>query len=128
MRMIHFLRCVPLIFALLLTMSGPVLAGQPFNSAAFESAQAEGKSILVHIKAPWCPTCKEQQPTINAVAAENPALVIFDVDYDTAKDVMARFGARTQSTLIVFKGKTEINRSSGQTDPALIRAQIAKGL
>ncbi len=38
------------------------------------------------------------------------------------------FGVQKQSTLIVFKGATEVGRSIGDTDKASIEALLAKGL
>lgn len=100
-------------------------AAQPFDTAKFEAAQKDGKAILVEVSAPWCPTCRAQKPTLKSVEAERPDLVTFEVDFDSKKDVLKRFGVRSQSTLIVFKGDKEVNRSTGVTDPAQIRAQIA---
>ena len=54
--------------------------------------------------------------------------MVFDVDFDSAKDVLKQFKVQNQSTLIVFKGGKEIDRSTGQTDPAVIRAMVNKGL
>lgn len=100
-------------------------AAQPFDQGKFQAAQTDGKAILVEVTAPWCPTCRAQKPTLKSVEAERPDLVVFEVDFDSKKDVLQQFGVRAQSTLIVFKGSKEINRSTGVTDPAQIRAQIA---
>jgi thiol-disulfide isomerase/thioredoxin len=102
-------------------------AAQPFNDKAFEQAQASGKTILVEVTAPWCPVCKQQHPILSDVEKERPSLVTYQVDFDSAKSTLKRFGVQMQSTLIVFKGKTEMGRSTGQTDPAKIRGLIAKG-
>ena len=100
-------------------------AAQSFDAAKFDAAQQEGKPILVEVTAPWCPTCRAQKPTLQSIQTERPDLVVFEVDFDTKKDLLQRFGVRSQSTLIVFKGAREINRSTGVTDPAQIRKQIA---
>jgi thioredoxin-like negative regulator of GroEL len=100
-------------------------AAQPFDQAKFDAAQKEGKAILVEVTAPWCPTCRAQKPTLQSIESERPDLIVFDVDFDTKKDVLQRFGVRAQSTLIVFRGTKEISRSTGVTDPSQIRAQIA---
>ncbi|MFD1626613.1 thioredoxin family protein [Azospirillum griseum] len=105
-----------------------VQAGQPFDAAAFQQAQAAAKTILVDVSAPWCPTCQAQKPTVQALEQSQPSLVVFDVDFDTAKDVLRRFKVQYQSTLIVFKGATEVGRSTGETRPDAIRALVAKGL
>lgn len=101
-----------------------------FNMKAFVAAQAQGKSILVDISAPWCPTCAAQKPIIEKFAGEQKFenLKIFDVDFDSRKDVLRRFGAQSQSTLIVFKGAQETGRSVGSTDPAAIGTLLDKAL
>lgn len=100
----------------------------PFTEQAFKSAQADGQPILVDISATWCPTCAQQKPIIDSLAA-TPAfekLVILHVDFDTQKDVVRAMGARMQSTLIVFHGATRKGVSVGDTDPRSIKALLDK--
>ena len=103
-------------------------AGQPFDMGAFQQAQASGKSILVDVTAPWCPTCKQQRPVVQEIEKSTPNLVVYEVDFDSAKDVLKRFRVQSQSTLIVFKGANEVGRSTGETNPANIKALVSKGL
>lgn len=103
-------------------------AAQPFDMSAFQQAQATGKSILVDVTAPWCPTCKQQRPVIQEIEKSTPNLVVYEVDFDSAKDVLKRFRVQSQSTLIVFKGANEVGRSTGETDPANIKALVSKSL
>ena len=35
-----------------------------YTPAAFDAAQKAGRSILVEIHAPWCPTCRAQTPIL----------------------------------------------------------------
>jgi thioredoxin 1 len=102
-------------------------AAQPFDEQSFKQAQAASKTILVDVTASWCPTCRRQRPIIEQIEKEKPNLVVYEVDFDTAKDTLKRFRVQQQSTLIVFKGTKEIGRSTGDTDPARIRALIAQG-
>lgn len=103
-------------------------AGQPFDPGAFQQAQAAGKSVLIDVTAPWCPTCKQQRPAVQEIERSTPSLVVYEVDFDSAKDVLKRFRVQSQSTLIIFKGTNEVGRSTGETDPAKIKALVAKGL
>jgi thioredoxin 1 len=103
---------------------------QPYSEAAFLAAQAAGDSILVHVTAVWCGTCKAQKPKVAALA-ERPEyrnLKIFDVDFDTQADALKRLNVRQQSVLISFKGKTETSRSASQTAIEAIQDQFNKAL
>jgi thioredoxin 1 len=98
----------------------PALAAerQPFDAAALAAEQKAGKSIVVHVSAPWCPTCKAQKPILDKLAAD-PAFkdfVFFDLDFDTGGSALKALNARSQSTLIVFKGEKETGRSAGDTN------------
>ncbi len=99
-----------------------------FTQQAFASAQQEGKPILVDISAPWCPTCAKQRPILSQLMAD-PAfkdLVVYQVDFDTQKDVVRALGAQMQSTLVVFHGAAEKGRSTGDTNAQSIKTLLQK--
>ena len=101
-----------------------------FDAAAFAAAQAAGKPILVAVHADWCPVCTKQKPILSKLGAD-PAmkdLMVFVVDFDTQKDVTQRFGVQKQSTLIVFRGNGERDRSVGVSDEAALKALLAKAV
>ena len=102
----------------------------PFDAKAFQAAQEQGRPILVYVSAPWCPTCAAQKPILANLAArpEFRELSIFDVDFDTQKDLLRTFNVRMQSTFVVFKGRTEVARSVGETRPAMIESVIKKAI
>ncbi|SFI69335.1 Thioredoxin [Bosea sp. OK403] len=103
---------------------------RPFTTADFAAAQKAGKPILVEIHADWCPTCKAQAPIISDLRkqARFKDLMVMRVDFDGQKDAVKRFGARTQSTLITFKGSLETGRSVGDTNSASIETLLAKAI
>ena len=113
--------------ALLLSASLVAQAGQPFDTKAFQQAQTAGKTILIDVTASWCPTCRQQRPIVQEIEKEKPNLVVYEVDFDTAKDFLKRYHVQYQSTLIMFRGVNEVGRSTGETDPGRIRALVAKG-
>ena len=98
----------------------------PFTQEGFVTAQKAGRPILVHITASWCPTCKAQRPILSKLSAEPrfKDLAVFDVDFDSQKDVVRAFNAPMQSTLITFKGSAELGRSVGDTDAKSIEALL----
>jgi thioredoxin 1 len=112
--------------------AAPALAAtaQPFNDAVFVEAQRAGKPIFVAIHASWCPICKAQTPILAQLMADPKFkdLVYLTIDFDSQKDLVRRFGARMQSTLISFKGATEQARSVGDTNRQSIAALLNKVL
>jgi thioredoxin 1 len=102
----------------------------PFDTKAFEDAQTAGKAILVEITAPWCPTCKAQAPIL-AKLSSTPKfkdMVRFNIDFDSQKDLLRKFNVRMQSTMIAFKGKQEVGRSTGDTNPDSIERLLEKSI
>jgi thiol-disulfide isomerase/thioredoxin len=115
------------VFALL--FSGLAFAvGKPFDQAAFDSANASGKPILVAVHADWCPTCKAQDPLLTELLKQPQYkdFVAYRVDYDSQKDVVKRFKVPMQSTLLVFKGGKEVGRSTGETRKDELAALMKK--
>lgn len=116
--------------AMMISAPGWAATQVKFDAAAFAAAQAAGKPILVAIHADWCPVCTKQKPILSKLGAE-PAmkeLMVFVVDFDAQKDVTLRFGAQKQSTLIVFRGTAERDRSVGVTEEAALKALLAKAV
>jgi thioredoxin-like negative regulator of GroEL len=112
------------------SLSLPALAATeaPFTQPAFAAAQKAGQPVLVHVTAPWCPVCAKQKPILSTLLAEPKYkdLMVFDVDFDSQKDVLHAFGVQKQSTLIAFHGESEKARSTGETDGTAIQGLVAK--
>src|SRR5215475_5484018 len=110
--------------AVVTAMITPAFAVEPqaFDGSAFVEAQKAGKPIFVAIHATWCPTCKAQKPILAELMADPKFknLVYFTIDFDSQKDLVRRFGARMQSTLIAFIGSKEQGRSVGDSNRASI--------
>ncbi|HMM70676.1 MAG TPA: thioredoxin family protein [Rhodocyclaceae bacterium] len=100
-----------LVLAAAVAISPAHAAGQstPFTQADFEALQAENALILVDVAADWCPTCRKQKQVIDAFRTQHPQvdLHVLTVDFDTQKEWVKHFKAPRQSTLVVYKGRTQ---------------------
>ncbi len=122
--------CIASAGLMLLASAAHALTIKPFTEAEFDAAQAAGKPVAVHFTATWCPTCRLQDKALSALAAD-PALkdvTIMAADYDKTKPLQKQMNIKSQSTFVVFKGKTEVARNSGATDAPEIKTLLAKSL
>ena len=96
----------------------------------FAAAQAADKPILIDVFAAWCPTCGAQNPILVRLTRQPKFkdLVVFKIDFDTQKEDLRALNVRAQSTLIVFKGRKELDRSAGDTSEISIEGMLDKTL
>jgi thiol-disulfide isomerase/thioredoxin len=108
------------------TTMASALEQKPFAAEDFKAAQSAGKPIVIHVTAPWCPTCKAQHQVIDELAKkpEYASITLFQVDFDSQKDALKSFKATSQSTLIAFNGTTETARVVGQTGAEAIEGVL----
>ncbi len=122
---------LPMLFALVATLFaslGFAAEQKTFDPATFAALQTADKSILIDVRADWCPTCKKQAPIISLLLAtpEFTDYTLLEVNFDTQPAVLQQFKVTQQSTLIVFKGKAEKGRSTGETQKDGIAALLRK--
>jgi thioredoxin 1 len=113
--------------------AAPVMAApvwQDYTPAAFSRAQEAGKTIVVDVHAVWCPTCKAQAPTLDALRqdAQLKDAVFFKVDFDQEKAFLRDHRIPRQSTVLVFRGKQETARSIAESRPKQLREAVLAGL
>lgn len=122
-----------LLCALALLMSSSLvhaLQVQPYTPETLAALQQQGKPVALHFHAGWCGTCTEQERVLNQMKADKalPAMTLLVVDYDANKPLRKQLKVTSQSTFIVYKGRSEVARNGGETKPDAIRALLSKAL
>lgn len=102
----------------------------PFDPAAFKAAQDADKSVVLNITAKWCGSCQKQRPVVARLLSDPrfANLTVFDADYDLHKTELRQLNAQQLTTLIIYRGKTEVARSSGETRLEMVEAFLKKAL
>lgn len=118
--------------AALLSLSAwaQALTIQPYSEAALQQLQAAGAAVGVHFHADWCPTCRKQAESLKQLK-DDPQLrpvTVLVANYDTEQALRRALKVRSQSTLVIYKGRQEVARLLGQTSVADISAALAKAL
>jgi thiol-disulfide isomerase/thioredoxin len=123
----HLLGALTLSAALSFAAAASAMDKKPFDQ---KNALAAGKPVLLEVSASWCPVCWVQSPILARLRNEPKfkQLVSFDINFDARKDLLRKFNVIKQSTLIVFKGKQEAGRSTGDTNAGSIEALLAKAI
>ena len=114
------------VLLLLVPAAASAAEWKAYSPEALTEAQSAGKPILVDVFAAWCPTCRAQNPILVKLTSEPKYkdLVVLKADFDQDKDALKALRVQSQSTLIVFKGDKELDRSVGSTDPVAIEGLL----
>lgn len=101
-----------------------------YDEAEFMMAQKKGKTIVVDVYADWCPTCRAQAPILDELRAEKQSsdVLFVKVNFDDEKAFLRANRIPRQSTVLVFKGTTEVARSIAQTNRASLRRVVLGAL
>nr|WP_298929326.1 thioredoxin family protein [uncultured Erythrobacter sp.] len=103
---------------------------QTYDAGEFMMAQKKGKTIVVDVYADWCPTCRAQAPILDEMRKEKQSgsTLFVKVNFDDEKAFLREHRIPRQSTVLVFKGETEVARSIAETNRTRLRAKVLGAL
>lgn len=112
----------------LIASSSSWAANMPFNQAEFDTLMKQGKPLVLHFHADWCPVCRAQQKVLDDLLPlpEFKDLPVLRVNFDKEKEMLRRYRIRNQSTFVVLKNGKEVTRSTGETDSSAIADLLKK--
>jgi thioredoxin 2 len=97
--------------------SKPLFAARPLEltDGSFERhIQRSEIPVLVDFWAPWCGPCRAMAPVLERAAKElEPQLRIAKLNSDDNPKTSMRYRIRSIPTLVLFRGGSEVKRSSG---------------
>jgi thiol-disulfide isomerase/thioredoxin len=101
-----------------------------FDQKVFDELRQQGKPVIVHTHATWCPICKKQQELLSSIEEEPKfkPLTVLVVDIDADKDIMQSLNLSKRSAFVAYKGNAEIGRSIADTNKDSIEALFSKVL
>jgi thioredoxin reductase (NADPH) len=103
------------LFDVLATTRSEVKLRMVANIEELEQLQASSSlPLIVDISAEWCPSCVQLMPLFESAMKEyGDNLIFVRIDADEASDLLDHYQVEYLPTLLVFKGKNLINRSTG---------------
>ena len=103
-----------------------------FTQSAYDSAVADGKTIVLFFYADWCPNCKSEDSVYERVSSEAPAnLAIFRVNYrdsetDSVEEGLARtYGVSSQHTKVIIRDNKVVLKTPATWNDATAREELA---
>ncbi len=73
--------------------AAPQLAGTTLNGAAYALPAKPAKPVLVHFWATWCPICRTEQNSIDAIASDHPNAITVAMQSGGQAQVAAHLAA-----------------------------------
>ena len=85
-----------------------------FNKELFNKAQSDGKVVVASSWIKYCYSCASQMKVLDKAKKEFENIEYFTFDV-TNQEIANLFKVEYQSTILIFKGSSEVHRSIGVT-------------
>ena len=99
-----------------------------FTIETFEEAKKNGETIVVTAWNKYCGTCKRQKVVLDQAEKDFKNILFLYYSHPKMIDVAKYLKIDHRSTILVYKGNTEVSRTLGQIDKSVIYSNIEKGI
>ena len=116
-----------LIFLLFAFSANSMEKKTTFNKKLFDTAQSDGKVVVVSSWTKYCSSCASQMKVLDKAKNDFDNIEIFSFNI-TNKEIAKLFDVQYQTTLLIFKDNKEVYRSIGETSKDLIYEAIESSI
>ena len=99
-----------------------------FTIQKFEEAKKNGETVVVTAWNKYCGTCKRQKVVLDQAEKDFKDVLFLYYSHPKMKDIAKYLKIDHRSTILVYKGNTEVSRTIGQLDKSVIYSNIKKGI
>ena len=99
-----------------------------FTIQKFEDAKKNGETVVVTAWNKYCGTCKRQKVVLDQAEKDFKDILFLYYSHPKMSDVAKYLKIDHRSTILVYKGNTEVSRTIGQLDKSIIYLDIKKGI
>ena len=119
-----------LVFFLLISTNAFSAEGHKsnFTIEKFEEAKKNGDVIVITAWAKYCGTCKKQKVVLDQAEKDFKDVLFLYYNHPKMKDIAKYLKIDHRSTILVYKGYTEVSRTIGQLEKSVIYSNIKKGI
>lgn len=101
-----------------------------YSPEKFQDLQEGGEPVVLDFYASWCGTCRKQSKMLSTLLEQDKFsnVTVLKVDYDKAEELREKHRVPRQSTLIMFRGNSEVDRVVASTDEKRLSMLLASGI
>ena len=99
-----------------------------FTIQKFEEAKKNGETVVVTAWNKYCGTCKRQKIVLDQAEKDFKDVLFLYYNHPKMKDIAKYLKIDHRSTILVYKGNTEVSRTLGQIDKSVIYSNIKKAI
>jgi len=99
-----------------------------FTIQKFEEAKKNGETVVVTAWNKYCGTCKRQKVVLDQAEKDFKEVLFLYYNHPKMKDIAKYLKIDHRSTILVYKGNTEVSRTLGQVDKSVIYSNIKKAI